>query len=383
MTSITNINSSNSDTKLNTSIEGCPSCQSKSMSHVIGILPGEGIGPKIIDVTLNILDIISQYTNRKFEIKTGGDIGCPAQDKHGVALTSEVKQFCNNIFNANGALLCGAGGARFVYDLRTEFDLFCKFTPLQPFTELNDTGVLKPEAKQLVDIIAVRENISGAYFGEWGLDSDNNAYHHIHYNKKDIKRIIDTAIRLSLLRNKKITLVTKKDGMPSISKLWQDIFTESASQYDVTFNILDIDHTAYQLIASAKDFDVIVSPNLFGDILADCGALLLGSRGMSYSGNFNSKGHAVFQTGHGAAYDLAGKDIANPIGQILSLCMLLRESFGLTSLASEVEHAIRKTLSKGIRTSDIATVDSQLVGTIEMGQHIIDTLQRQLSTTAA
>ena len=118
---------SNIDSKLHKSISGWPSYQSKNTTHVIGVLPGEGIGPEIIEVTLNILDTIAQFSEHKFKILTGGDIGCPAQDKHGAALTSEVKQFCNKIFNANGALLCGAGGARFVYDLRTEFDLFCKF----------------------------------------------------------------------------------------------------------------------------------------------------------------------------------------------------------------------------------------------------------------
>ena len=383
MTSITNITLPNSDSRLNQSIAGWPLYPLKNTSHVIGVLPGEGIGPEVIQVTLKILDTIAQHADSTFEIKIGGDIGLPAQNNSGAALTSEVKNFCNDIFLKNGALLCGAGGARFVYDLRTEFDLYCKFTPLQPFSELADSGVLKTEAKQSVDIIAVRENISGAYFGKWGLDDNNNAYHHIHYDKADIERIINTAIRLALLRKKKLTLVTKKDGMPSISQLWNNIFINLVSQHDLTSNVLDIDHTSYQLIASAKEFDVIVSPNLFGDILADCGALLLGSRGMSYSGNFNSKGHAVYQTGHGAAYDLAGKNIANPIGQILSLCMLLRESFNLMDIASDIEHAIRKTLHKGVRTADIAAPGCQIVGTNEMGQKIAEALQEKLATSAA
>lgn len=351
--------------------------------YTIGVLPGEGIGPEIIDVTLNILNTVSNITNTPFIIKTGGDIGCPAKEKYGSALTAEVTDFCKDIYSKEGAVLCGPGGARFVYNLRTEFDLFCKFTPLQPFTELNDAGVLKAEAKQAVDIIAVRENVSGAYFGEWGLDQDNNAYHHIRYNKKDIVRIINTAIRLTLLRNKHLTLVIKKGGMPSISTLWYETFSELVTQHNIDSQILDIDHTAYQLIADAKSFDVIVSPNLFGDILADCGALLLGSRGMSYSGNFNSKGHAVFQTGHGAAYDLAGKNTANPIGQILSLCMMLRESFSLISIAADIEYAIRKTLFNGIRTADIAVPGCQIVGTDEMGQKIAEALQEKLASSAA
>jgi 3-isopropylmalate dehydrogenase len=175
--------------------------------------------------------------------------------------------------------------------------------------------------------------------------------------------------------------VTKPGGVPAISAIWEDRLRRLNQGKNVETRILEVDNAVYQLIANAHEFDVIVSPNMFGDVLADCGALLLGSRGMSFSGNFGPAGRAVYQTGHGAARDLAGTDRANPIGQILSLAMMLRESFAWQKGAQVIEEAIEKTLAEGYRTLDISAPSCKVVGARELGRCICDTLQDLVSVS--
>lgn len=356
--------------------------QTQSNSYLIGILQGEGIGSEIIKVVVNILKTIEQNSHYNFNFNYGGLIGKDAKAKHGQALTPEVIEWCQNIFNQGGTILCGAGGSRFVYDLRRQFDLFCKFTPIRPFSALNNTGVLRPSAVENVDIIIVRENISGVYFGEWKQETFppdlDRITHSFSYNKEEVKRILQVAVNLAKMRRKKLSLIVKIEGVPAISKLWIDVLKELVKTENIETEVLDVDHANYQIIASAQNFDVIVAPNLFGDIISDTAALLLGSRGLSYSGNFGKKGIANYQTGHGAAYDLKGKNIANPIGQILSASMMLRESFGLIELANLIEISIEKTLAQNIRTLDIASNNSQIVGTWEMGEYIAENLAKLL-----
>lgn len=354
-----------------------------TLTHVIGVLPGEGIGPEVIDITLGVLEVLAAHSPRRFDIRIGGPIGLIAQQQSGHSLSDEVINFCRDSFFAGGAILCGPGGGRFVYDLRTQFELYCKFTPLRPFSALRDTGALRPERTVGVDIVAVRENIGGLYFGSWGSevrpDGQSLAYQHFSYLEEEVDRILDVSIKLAHQRRNRLALVTKPGGVPAISVLWENRLRHLNQGKNVDTRILEVDNAAYQLIANAHEFDVIVSPNMFGDILADCGALLLGSRGMSVSGNFGPAGRAVYQTGHGAARDLAGTDRANPLGQILSLAMMLRESFSWQKGAQAIEEAIEKTLAKGFRTPDISSPGCQVVGARELGRRICDTLQEFVS----
>ncbi len=353
---------------------------------VIGILPGEGIGPEVVSVALRVLDAVSNRLPSLLEIRFGGDIGTVAEKKSGNSLTDEVVSFCETVFQDGGALLCGAGGGRFVYSLRKRFDLFCKFSPIRPLPILADTGVIRPEAKDRVDIVAVRENAGGLYLGEWGsrykTDGSQVAYHQFEYSKAEVDRILSVAISLAKIRSGRLCVVLKPDGIPSISDLWRSCLDELCPGDGMDIRILEIDNATYQLIADAPGFDVVVSPNMFGDVLADCAALLLGSRGMSFSGNFNTTGNGVYQTGHGAARDLAGSDTANPVGQVHSLAMMLRQSFGLDAVACTIENAVAETLRAGWRTFDIAGPDSRIVGTRELGDRFIEAIENNLASVA-
>lgn len=367
---------------LSSSIPTWPSQRIDRTEHVIGVLHGEGIGPEVINATLGILEVVNGHVSENFSILFGGKIGFHAAKESGNVLSDEVVSFCENIFSQQGAVLCGPGGGRFVYELRARFDLFCKFTPIRPSKALMNIGVVTPHARSNVDIVMVRENISGAYFGKWGskIDEDGvTAFHYTEYRHDQVKRILDVAINLAAARQGRLSLALKPGGVPAISTLWEQTLSQLNMGHRVNATVLEVDNAAYQLIAAARDFDVVVSPNMLGDILADSSSLLLGSRGMSYSGNFGVDGRAVYQTAHGAAYDIAGTDSANPIGQILSLAMMLRESFAMPGIAKAIENAIESTLKSGWRTPDIAASDSRMLGTQEMGRRIAAALEEQLS----
>lgn len=353
--------------------------------HVIGILIGEGVGSEVVPVALNLLEILGRHTKREFVLQTGGLIGYPAKEKYGSSLSSETIDFSSSIFTQNGALFCGPGGERFVYEMRSKFQLYCKFTPIEPLPELIDSGSVRPKQVSATDMVMVRENLGGIYQGEWTHDIDKDGEtivtHNFAYTKKMIMQILMVAFQLAEKRRKCLHVVLKPGGIPTVSDLWWQCAQEIKSQLFSSVELYqhEIDNAVYQLIADPSQFDVVVSPNLFGDVLADCASLLLASRGLSYSGNFNSNGNGVYQTGHGAARDIAGKNIANPIGQILSLGMMLRESFNWIEGDHALRHAIRSTLQSGIFTADIAPPGYKAYGTIEFGDAVAQNLLRQLT----
>ncbi len=337
---------------------------------LVGVLVGEGVGEEVMPCALDVLRAACAEGAPQLEIRVGGLIGRPALLEHGRALTGEVVDFCRSVFADGGALLCGPGGGRFVYELRAEFDLYCKYTPIRPMPALRDCGAVRPEHLRDIDILAVRENTSGLYFGASRRETaagEDAVVHEFRYRRSEVTRILRCAFQAASQRRGKVSITTKPGGLPLMSALWEELAHEFASELGVELTVLEIDNAVYQMIARPQAFDVIVSPNMFGDVLADSGALLLGSRGMSYSGNFGDDRRAVYQTGHGAAHDIAGHDRANPIGQILSVAMMLRESFGLPRHAARVEAAIESTLARGYRTRDIASAHSTVVGTRALG----------------
>ncbi len=353
--------------------------------YLIGVLDGEGIGPEIIAISLDLLKAIERTRQLRFELRRGGKIGKDAIVESGQALSPDVIEFCHQLFRDGGVLFCGPGSERFVYDLRLKFDLYCKLAPIQPLPALVGTGPLKPSAMEGVDILVVRENTGGLYQGQYGIDvsgGERRAWQRFDYTESQVERILDTAAKLAARRRGELCVVTKPGGAPSISRLWEDVATATCAAHGVNLRILEIDNACYQIIADAQHFDVLVAPNLFGDIVADNAALLLGSRGLSYSVNYSPEGRAVYQTGHGAAHDLAGSDRANPIGQILSLAMLLEQGFGLAEIALEIRHAVNDTLAAGWRTADIATRGSHVVGSRSLGERIATRLVERLTCEA-
>jgi 3-isopropylmalate dehydrogenase len=350
------------------------------ISLAIGVLPGEGIGPEVIGAALTVLSAVESAGGARFEVRTGGPIGREAEVLSGRTLTEEVASFCADLFGAGGAILAGPGGGRFVYDLRRRFDLFCKISPLCPMDALAHAGRLKVSAVAGADILILRENVGGVYQGEWSEASDPTegrvCDHRFRYSERQVRRILEAAAALASRRRGQLAVVVKDSGIPAVSALWRDVGEAAASRAGVRAVFTDVDLMAYRLIQEPRAFDVIAAPNLFGDILADLGAVLLGSRGLSFSGNFSEDGAAVYQTNHGSAPDLAGLDQANPIGQIASLAMLLRESFGLAREAAWIEAGIGDVLRLGLRTFDILEEGTSLVGTAEMGERIASAVLR-------
>jgi 3-isopropylmalate dehydrogenase len=348
----------------------------------VGVITGEGVGSEILGITLDVLRVLETSGLVKFEFRFGGKIGNDAVRECGATLTDDVVAFCDGIFADRGAVLCGPGGARFVYELRRRFDLFCKFVPLVPVPALRDTGVLRPEALDGVDILFVRENISGLYFGHStlsGAGGEQVARMEFAYQEYEVERIVDVAARAAATRRRKLCVIYKPGAVGAIAELWAQVARRIAARYDVELRMLEVDNASYQLVANAAAFDVVVAPNMFGDVLADGAAVLLASRGMSCSVNYGAGYRAVYQTGHGAAYDLAGTGRANPLGQVLSAAVMLHESFGLTEAANAIWDSVNDVLSAGWRTADIMSRGSRLVDMHFLGEWICEALQSRLS----
>jgi len=346
----------------------------------VGVLPGEGIGPEVTSAALTVLSALAAVPGApRFDVRVGGAIGREAELASGRALTEEVARFCAHTFAAGGAVLCGPGGSRFVYDLRRRFDLFCKLSPLRPIAALAGAGRLRAEALNGTDVLIVRENCGGVYQGEWREMSGPDgrvAEHAFRYSETQVRRLVETAARLAGARRGRLCVVVKDGGVPSVTALWRDLGREAAARAGVDASFVDVDLAGYRLIQEPQAFDVVACPNLFGDVLADLGAVLLGSRGVSFSGNFAASGAAVYQTNHGSAHDLRGADRANPIGQIASLAMMLRESFGLAREAALVEGAVEDVLRGGHRTFDVAEPGSTVVGTSELARRVAERVER-------
>lgn len=347
----------------------------RSTLHV-GVLPGEGVGPEVIAASLDVLAAVADASGLRLDVATGGPIGRDAERVDGEPLTKQVVEFCEGVFARGGAILNGPGGGRYVYDLRRRMDLFFKISPLQTFNGATDAARLRPEALRGIDILVTRENAGGAYQGTWrdrsGADGQRMAEHLVTYSHDQVHRFLSASARLARMRRGDLTVVWKEAGVPAISRLWRDCAEQAAASLNVKVRMVDVDLMSYRLVQEPAAFDVIAAPNLFGDVLADLGAVLLGSRGASYSGNFTARGEGVYQTNHGAAYDLAGTDRANPAGQIFATAMMLRESFACAREAEAIERALRAVWHDGWRTEDVAVPGARIVGTREIGRLVAE-----------
>lgn len=346
---------------------------------VIGVLCGEGIGREVVGATLDVLAVAADGSDVSFDVREGGAIGREAIARTGKALTPEVADFCRAVFRDGGAVLCGPGGGRFVYELRAALGLYCKLTPIRPIAALDDAAVVKPEARRDVDVLHVRELSSGVYAGHWttsGAGAHRSALHTFGYTAGAVERILRVACAAARGRRGRLAVVVKPDGVPAVSRLWSDVLDElrPGAAHGLDISVLEVDNAAFQLVQGAAQFDVVVAPNLCGDVLADVTGVMLGSRGLCHSGNFGADGAAVYNTGHGAAYDLADRDCANPLGTLLTLTMLLRASFGLEALAGRIERAIDQTVAAGWRTPDMTAPGCTVVGTRELGRRVAEAL---------
>jgi 3-isopropylmalate dehydrogenase len=346
---------------------------------LIGVLEGTGIGPQVVGAALQVLKAAGQVLDLKFKIRHGGLIGEDAIAEYGKWLPEDTVDFCADIFNRGGAILNGPGGGRYVYDLRRRFDLFCKFVPVQPSPELARAGKISPQFLKGVDMLIVRDNTGGVYQGQWGdraTDKGRVAEHSFSYSESEVHRLVEVAARAAASRRGNLYVIVKEGGVPTVTALWRDVGSAVAKRHGVEAKFMNVDLVAYELIQNPTRFDVIVAPNLFGDIIADICGVLVSSRGVTFSGNFTPQGHGVYQTNHGCAHDLVGTDTANPAGQIFSLAMLLRESFGLDEAAALIEKSLAEVWRAGWRTADLLEPGCKILGTQAMADKVADQILR-------
>ena len=348
------------------------------------ILPGDGIGPEVCHEAKKVLEHINDTKDLGITISESAVGGC-AFEEFGNPLPVETLKLAQR----SDAILLGAVGGpswdnldydlrpeRALLGLRSELDLFANLRPAILSKYLSDSSSLKPEKVLDLDMLIVRELTGGIYFGEPRGRSDTNesAFNTMVYSKNEIERIGRVAFEAAQKRNKKLCSVDKANVL-EVSVLWREVISDLADEYpDVHLSHMLVDNAAMQLVREPKQFDVIVTGNLFGDILSDIAAMLTGSIGMLPSASLNSKNQGLYEPVHGSAPDIAGKGLANPIAAILSVAMMLKYSFSLKEASSDIEIAIQEVLSEGYITHDLEGNNNKKLSTSEMGNKIIEKL---------
>lgn len=349
--------------------------------HLIGLFHGEGIGPEVSAAAIRVLKALATHSGGSvhFELREGGPIGHQSISLNGRALDEAAIAFCRQIFAQGGIILAGPGGDRFVYECRRTFDLYYKLNPLQPAQLDLKARRIQPAFLKDVDILVVRDNSGGIYQGDWQMDTlpdgDRQARQTFQYSESQVRSVAEVACLQALRRRGRLAIVTKPNGIPSVSQLWLDCLRQIATGHRLELQELEIDYASFALIQHPQQFDVVVTSNLFGDILSDVGGVLLGSRALCHGASFSPGGHAIYQTNHGAAFDLAGQDRANPVGHLLALAMALELSFGLPQLAAALRGAIEQVWRQGWRTEDLAEPGCRTIGTRALAERIADSLQ--------
>lgn len=352
---------------------------------LIAILKGDGIGPEIVDATLTVLDrLIELGLDARYEYAT---LGGQAYDAHGVPYPKETQTLCQ----AADAILLGAVGApkydtlardlrpeRGLLAIRKDLGLFANLRPAVLYDALVDASTLKIDVVLGLDILIVRELTGDIYFGQpRGITQDDGervGFNTMRYSETEIRRIAHIAFEAAKGRSGRLCSVDKANVLET-TELWREIFEEVGRSYpDVTLTHMYVDNAAMQLVRAPKQFDVIATGNIFGDILSDQASMLTGSIGMLPSASLDETGKGLFEPSHGSAPDIAGQDIANPLATILSLSMLLRYSLKDPTSADAVEKAVKTVLDRGLRTQDISQPSTTLIGCQAMGKAVADAL---------
>lgn len=348
----------------------------------IAVISGDGIGSEIIAQGKKVLRTVAHKYNFDFEYE---DVllGGSAFDKKGTPLPEETVETCKE---SDAVLLGAVGGPKWdnltgnlrpeagLLGIRKALGVFANLRPAILFPELVGSSNLKTEVLgRGLDIMIVRELIGGAYFGEKGtvnIKGGQKAWDTIAYTSFEIDRIARKSFEIARKRNKRLTLVDKANVLES-SKLWRKTVRKISDEYkDVEVSYMYVDNAAMQLIRDPKQFDVILTENMFGDILSDEASMLTGSLGMLPSASVRGDSFGLYEPVHGSAPDIAGQNKANPIGTIMSIAMMLKYSFNMTTAAEDIKNAVSQVLGGGYRTVDIAEKDTEVIGTEEMGELI-------------
>ena len=351
----------------------------------ICVLPGDGIGPEIIDQTLRVLEALrGDGVNFEAEFAL---VGGAAVDATGKPLPEATSKLADE---ADALLLGAVGGPKWdsypreqrpelgLLGIRRQLKLFANLRPAILYPELANASSLKPEIVSGLDILIVRELTGDIYFGQpRGIREENGervGFNTMVYAESEIRRIGKVAFEAARKRNKKLCSVDKMNVLET-TQLWRDVMIEISADYpDVELTHMLVDNAAMQLVRAPKQFDVMVTGNMFGDILSDEASMLTGSIGMLPSASLNAEGKGMYEPSHGSAPDIAGKNLANPLATMLSAAMMLRYSFNLEAQAARIENAVKKVLAAGYRTGDIYEPGTRRVGTKEMGDAVIAAL---------
>ena len=361
------------------------------MEKKIALIPGDGIGPDVVAEAVKVLDKVAEKFGHKWSYDTVTAGGCSI-DKFGKPLIQEELDKC---LKSDAVLLGAVGGPKWdnlasalrpekaLLGLRGGMKVFANLRPAVMFKQLKDACPLKDEiVGDGLDILIVRELISGIYFGDRGTAADGkSAWDTERYTWEEIERIVRMGFEFAQKRQKRLCVVDKANILNS-SQLWRKVTETIKGDYpDVTLSYLYIDNASMQMVRNPRQFDVIATSNMFGDILSDEASQITGSIGMLASASLGESGPGLYEPIHGSAPDIAGKDLANPLATILSAAMLLRYSFGLETEAKAIEAAVEKVLDEGYRTGDIAGSErdavkaaGKLVGTKTMGQLVVERL---------
>ena len=352
------------------------------MNKKITVLKGDGIGPEIVDQAIKVLDAVCKKYSHSFSY-TEVDIGGCSIDKYGVPITKEGMELCKS---ADSVLLGAVGGPKWdsvdpsirpekaLLAVRSELGLFANLRPTRLFPQLANASPLKDSVVgNGIDLMIVRELTGGIYFGKRRtevIDGEKVATDEMTYSEHEIERIGRVAFESARKRDKRLASVDKANVLDS-SRLWRATMHKLAEEYtDVEYSDILVDNTAMQLIKNPGQFDVIVTENMFGDILSDEASMLTGSIGMMPSASLSEGTLGMYEPIHGSAPDIAGLDIANPIGTIMSAAMMLRYSFNMMEEADEIEAAVNKALDNGYRTGDIYQEGTKKISCSEMGNVI-------------
>jgi len=354
----------------------------------IAVLPGDGIGTEIVAEAVKVLRALGL----KFEMEEAL-VGGTAYDAHGHPLPQSTLKLAQQA----DAILFGAVGdwkydqldrplrpEQAILGLRKNLGLFANFRPAICYEQLVGASSLKPELVSGLDILIIRELTGDIYFGQprgrrsapdGAFAGAEEAFDTMRYTRPEIERIAHVAFQAARKRSKKVTSVDKANVLETF-QLWKDVVTEVHAQYpDVELQHMYVDNAAMQLVKAPKSFDVIVTGNMFGDILSDEASMLTGSIGMLPSASLNSDNRGLYEPSHGSAPDIAGKGVANPLATILSAAMMLRFSFNQAEAADRIEAAVKKVLAQGLRTPDIYSEGTTRVGTREMGEAVVRALE--------
>ena len=355
----------------------------------IAVLPGDGIGTEIVAEAIKVLKVL----DLPFEMETAL-VGGAAFEAHGHPLPESTLKLAQ----ASDAVLFGAVGdwkydtldrplrpEQAILGLRKNMGLFANFRPAICYPQLVGASSLKPELVAGLDILIIRELTGDIYFGQprgrriatdGHFPGAEEAFDTMRYSRPEIERIAHVAFQAAMKRDKRVTSVDKANVLETF-QFWKDIVTEVGLQYpEVTLDHMYVDNAAMQLVRAPKRFDVVVTGNMFGDILSDAAAMLTGSIGMLPSASLNSKNQGLYEPSHGSAPDIAGKGIANPLATILSAAMMLRFSLNQAAAADRIEAAVSKVLDSGLRTTDIWSEGTTRVGTTEMGDAVVAALAK-------